>query len=195
MSSKDQRKEKGRKVAILAHCLVNQNSKPYQRARYSGIVTPVLDVLSEKGYGLCQMPCPEIAFGGLNRFSQVVEQYDTPKYHEHCRDLANRVIDQVEHYIKEDYQLILFGIEGSPSCGIKKRGSDPEWRGYPSQEPLPDEYPVDEGPGIFIQELRNELATRDLEELPEIGVGLDIPGIDLSSVGSKLESNLVEVTE
>lgn len=195
MTSKDRRKEKGRRVAILAHCLVNQNSKPHQRARYSGIVTPVLDILSDYGYGLVQMPCPEIAFAGLNRFSQVVEQYDTPKYHEHCRDLASRVVDQIEHYIKKDYQLVLVGIEGSPSCGVTKRGSDPEWKGYPAQAPLPDEYPVSDGPGIFIQEFHAELANRNLEELPELGVGLDIHGVDLDSVGSKFESRLVELTE
>ena len=45
----------GRKIAVRAHCLLNQNVKPYQRARYPGIVTPVLDTIREESYALVQL--------------------------------------------------------------------------------------------------------------------------------------------
>ena len=38
-----------------------------------------------------QMPCPELAFGGLRRFWAVREQYDTRVFRAHCRRLAEPV--------------------------------------------------------------------------------------------------------
>jgi len=96
----DFRVSAGKRIAVMAHCLLNQNVKPHLRARYPGIVDPVLDVLRENGCSVFQLPCPEIAFGGLRRWSQVIEQYDTPKYRDHCRDLSVRVVDQIEQYRK-----------------------------------------------------------------------------------------------
>ena len=111
------------RVAMVAHCLLNQNTKPYMRARFPGIVDPVLDVLREEGYALFQLPCPEVGHAGLSRFSQVIEQYDTPRYRAHCRDLAVRVVDQIDHYRDYGYSLVMLGIDGSPSCGITKTWS------------------------------------------------------------------------
>ena len=176
------RVQTNKKIAIVAHCLLNQNAKPYLRARFSGIVAPVLDALIEEEFALFQLPCPEVAFAGLHRFSQVIEQYDTPKYREHCRDLSIHVLNQIEHYVRKSYKMIIVGIDGSPSCGIHFTGSSADWKGYPKLAPISDEYPVREGEGVFIQELRKEFDSRGLTFLPAFGVGLDLPEIDLDTL-------------
>src|SRR5260370_12062441 len=75
-------------VAFVAHCLLNQNSKVGDGAHCAGIYSPAVDVLRAKGWRIEQMPCPELAFTGLNRFWAVREQLDTPGYRRYCRRLA-----------------------------------------------------------------------------------------------------------
>ena len=55
-------------VAFVAHCLLNQNSKVGDGAHCAGIYSPVIGALRDKGWRIEQMPCPELAFTGLNRF-------------------------------------------------------------------------------------------------------------------------------
>jgi len=53
-----------RKVALVANCLLNQNAKVCEGARYRGLVSPVVEALRSRGYQLQQLPCPELAFAG-----------------------------------------------------------------------------------------------------------------------------------
>ena len=188
----DIRVKAGGRVAILSHCLLNQNVKPYLRARYPGVVPPVLDLLVRKGFALFQLPCPEVSFTGLNRWSAVIEQYDTPKYRRHCRELAVQTVDQLAQYPQYGYRCVLMGIDGSPSCGICLAGSSRDWRGYPGTASLGERYPIAAGQGVFMQELLAELRQRGLETPPVIGVGLDIHGIDLDTLPARLEAQLAE---
>jgi predicted secreted protein len=75
-------------VAFVAHCLLNQNSKVGDGAHCAGVYSPVIDALRDKGWRIEQMPCPELAFTGLNRFWAVREQLDTAAYRRHCERLA-----------------------------------------------------------------------------------------------------------
>lgn len=181
----------GRKIAIIAHCLLNQNVKPHQRARYPGIVNPVLDTIREEGYALVQLPCPEIAFAGTRRWSQVIEQYDTPKYRDHCRELAILSVDQIDHFLRDSaFTLVLIGLEGSPSCGIQLTGSSSAWQGYPGAVEMNGKYPVKKGTGLFMQALQGEIESRGLMVPPILAVGLDLYGIDLKQIGSRLRNEL-----
>ena len=185
----------GGKIAILAHCLLNQNTKPHQRARYPGIVTPVLDVIRQEGYALVQLPCPEIAFAGIRRWSQVIEQYDTPKYREHCRDLAICSVDQIDHFLREKaFSLVIIGLEGSPSCGVHLTGSSSDWQGYPGAVEMTGKYPVKEGTGLFMQALKDEIDRRGLSVPPILAVGLDLYGIDLDQIGPRLRAELEKIS-
>jgi predicted secreted protein len=186
----DVRVETSGKVALLSHCLLNQNSKPFMRARYPGAVTPVVEVLLERGYALFQLPCPEVAFTGLNRWSAVIEQYDTPRYRRHCRQIAAQVVDQLAQYPRYGYRCLLIGIDGSPTCGIRLTGSSENWRGFPGALEPGEIYPVRGGSGILMQELTGEFQARGLGELPAFGVGLDLHGVDLDSLGSTFEKTL-----
>ncbi len=181
----------GRKIAIVAHCLLNQNVKPHQRARYPGIVDPVLDVIREEGYALVQLPCPEIAFAGMRRWSQVIEQYDTPKYNDHCKILSIQAVDQIDHFLRDsNFELVIIGLEGSPSCGVRLTGSSPMWQGYPNAVKMNGKYPVKQGTGLFMQALQKEIVSRGLSVPPILAVGLDLYGIDLDQIGFKLKIEL-----
>jgi len=51
---------KPRKVALLANCLLNQNAKVCEGARYRGVVNPVVEALRSRGYLMLQLPCPRL---------------------------------------------------------------------------------------------------------------------------------------
>ena len=74
------------------------------------------------------MPCPELAFTGLHRFWAVKEQLDTSAYRRHCRRLAGAVAGAIEVHVRRGDDVILVGIEGSPSMGVHVTSSDPDAR-------------------------------------------------------------------
>src|SRR5215470_558755 len=147
-------------VAFVAHCLLNQNSKVGDGAHCAGIYSPVVDVLRDKGWRIEQMPCPELAFTGLNRFWAVREQLDTPEYRRYCRRLASGVADMIAVRAAQGEDIVLIGVEGSPSMGVHITSSDPARGGRPA---WPDGSPeLTGGEGIFVEELHNELARRGI---------------------------------
>jgi len=111
-------------VAFVAHCLLNQNSKVGDGAHCAGIYSPVVDVLRDQGWRIEQMPCPELAFIGLNRFWAVREQLDTIAYRKHCRRLAATVADMIAVRAGRGEEVVLIGVEGSPSMGVRITSSD-----------------------------------------------------------------------
>src|SRR6476659_4933246 len=113
-------------VAFVAHCLLNQNSKTDGGARCPGVYSPLVDELRERGWRIEQMPCPELAFTGLNRFWAVKEQLDTSAYRRHCRRIASAVAGAIEVQVRRGDDVILVGIEGSPSMCVLGKTSDTE---------------------------------------------------------------------
>jgi len=88
---------------------------------------------------------------------------------------------------------MIVGIEGSPSCGFLLTGSSPDWQGYPGSVTFDKKYPVREGTGIFMQELKKEILKRELRVPPTLGVGLDLYGVDLNTIGPQFETELREI--
>jgi len=191
----DVRVASGRKIAVVAHCLLNQNTKPHQRARFPGIATPVLDAVQKSGFALMQLPCPEISFAGTRRWSQVIEQYDTPAYRHHCRVLSRQSVDQIDHFLRDQaFTIAIIALEGSPSCGYRYTGSSDTWRGFPGDAEFDGTYPVVKGTGLFMQALVKEIACRDLPVPPILGVALDVYGVDLDTIQAEIEAGLKELT-
>src|SRR5260370_15869880 len=77
------------------------------------------------------MPWPELAFTGLNRFWAVREQLDTPEYRRYCRRLATAVADMIAVRAAQGEDIVLIGVEGSPSMGVHITSSDPARCGLP----------------------------------------------------------------
>jgi predicted secreted protein len=174
-------------VAFVAHCLLNQNSKVGDGAHCAGVYSPVVDVLRAKGWRIEQMPCPELAFAGLNRFWAVREQYDTAAFRRHCHRLATAVADAIAARAARGEEIVLVGVEGSPSMGATITSSDPERGGRPA---WPDGSPeLTGGEGIFVEELHAELDRRGLV-FRVAGERHAIPGFDEADQRARLESVL-----
>src|SRR5205085_6085509 len=113
------------------HCLLNQNAKTPGGARCPGVYSPLVKLLRGRGWRVQQMPCPELAFTGLNRFWAVREQYETTAYRPHCRAIVGAVAGAVAHHLAQGDEVVLVGLEGSPSMGVAITSSDPERGGRP----------------------------------------------------------------
>jgi predicted secreted protein len=177
-----------RTVAYLAHCLLNANAKVDAGARCEGVSAPVVALLREHGCTIRQMPCPELAFGGLRRFWAVREQYDTPVFRAHCRRLAGPVADQIRADLADGARVVVLGIDGSPTMGVELTAASREWGGRPDK-PRDEDYPVNSGPGLFTETLL-ELLGEQRPHVRVVGIGQDLLDYDepreLEKVGREL---------
>jgi len=105
--------------------MLNQNSKTDGGARCPGIYSPLVEELRARSWRIEQMPCPELAFTGLNRFWAVKEQLDTSAYRRHCRRIAVAVAGAIEVHVRRGDEVMIVGLEGSPSMGVHITSSDP----------------------------------------------------------------------
>ena len=121
-----------KRVALIAHCLINQNAKVEGGALTPAVWAPVVEMLREHGWVIRQMPCPELAFAGARRFWGVYEQYDTPLFRRHCRRLAKLIAAVVAQEVGEGDELVLIGIDSSPTMGVDHTCSSPTWGGEPN---------------------------------------------------------------
>jgi len=144
-------------VALVAHCLLNQNAKATGLAGWAAMVNPIIHVLDEARIGIIQMPCPECEFYGLTRpkGEDTKEQYDCPEYRATCSELCRTVVGQVKRYFDEGYEVAcVLGIEGSPSCSVLH---------------VPTRDGVVPGSGMFFETLLGELRLAGIE-VPVIGI-------------------------
>jgi len=79
--------KRSKKLVLLAHCILNVNSKVVGLAQYAGALEDLVCGHIRRGSGLIQLPCPETTFLGLKRWGMTREQYDTPFYRSHCRNI------------------------------------------------------------------------------------------------------------
>lgn len=129
--------QRSKQILIVSHCILNQNTVIAEEARAEGAVESAVEWAMKQGYGFLQLPCPEFTFLGLNRPSMTYEQYNTPEYRKHCREILAPVLEQAVEYVKNGYELAgLLGIQSSPSCDPTR--------------------------GIFMEELTVMLAEKDI---------------------------------
>lgn len=125
--------KRSKKIILVSHCILNQNTKLDECAHFPGPVWDVVKLLADRGYGIIQMPCPELLLLGLDRQvnhsnNPTVHSEDTriakfmkeDKAQEFCIKLTEKIIYQVEEYQKNDFEVVgLIGINGSPTCGVE----------------------------------------------------------------------------
>ena len=109
--------QRSKQILIVSHCILNQNTVIPDEARAAGAIFSAVEWAMKQGYGLLQLPCPEFTFLGLNRPPMTYEQYNTPEYRKHCREILKPVLFQTEDYLKNGYEIAgILGIQSSPSC-------------------------------------------------------------------------------
>jgi predicted secreted protein len=143
--------QRKKQILLVSHCILNQNTVIENEARAEGAVLSATAWATKQGFGIVQLPCPEFTFLGLNRPPMTYDEYNTPEYRKHCREILTLVLNQSKEYLMHGYELAgVLGIQSSPSC-------DPN-----------------RGRGVFIEELNdlfaeNGIALKTLWYLPNTG--------------------------
>jgi predicted secreted protein len=149
--------KRSKKIALVAHCVLNQNSRVLGLAKRAGAITEIVEFLVHNDMGIIQMACPELTYAGILRKGQAKNEYDNVIFRNHCRKIAEEIAKQIQEYAKCDTKLkIVIGVDGSPSCGV-----------------------IDSG--IFIEELRSTLKAREIT-VPFYGIRYDRLSEDLKEL-------------
>jgi predicted secreted protein len=177
--------KRSKKVVLVSHCILNQNTKLDECAHYPGAIQEVTQLFMDKGIGIIQMPCPEFFRLGLDRQTDslsnpTVESEDTriakimadQESRQICERMADDVLYQVEEYIKNGFQVIgLLGINGSPTCGIETTWADfQELKGF----------------GAFIKILDSKLTEKGIK-LKMKGIKANDPVLALKAANSLID--------
>ncbi|MFW6117450.1 MAG: CD3072 family TudS-related putative desulfidase, partial [Thermoproteota archaeon] len=172
--------ERSGRVAVVAHCILNQNSRVSGLSERSSMITEIIELLVEKDVGVIQMPCPELKYAGLLREGRTKEQYDSVMFRSYCRRLAEDIVDQILEYRKGEIRImIIIGVDDSPSCGVGEelQARDRE-RGLSHHEMT--------GSGVLIEELNSVLRENNLS-IPFYGVDYETLREDLANVAKIIE--------
>ncbi len=163
---------RARRIAVLAHCHLNVNTKVHGLAYYPGTRADLLSDLSSACVGIVQLPCPEITFLGMNRWGMTREQYDTPAYRRHCASLLQPVVDTIVALAEDGCEVVgVYGVDGSPSCGVDRTCigyTGGEIEATASDGTLPEAVDTP-GPGVFFEALRVRLEASGIRP-PFIGI-------------------------
>lgn len=168
---------RSKKIVLVAHCVLNQNSKIDRCAHYPGAMREVAELLLSAGCGIVQLPCPELVHLGLDRqanrqSARTIESEDTRVARLMsesagklcCRQIAEDAAYQVQEYLKNEFEVCgMLGIDGSPTCGVETIWAEGQ------EEP---------GQGVLIQEL--------VEACRRRGVSLHIKGTKASTPGEAI---------
>ncbi|KMT22252.1 CD3072 family TudS-related putative desulfidase [Clostridium cylindrosporum] len=175
--------ERGRKIILLCHCILNCNSKVEGLSTFKSMIKNLVDILHSEDVGVIQLPCPEMHVYGIKRWGHVKDQFDTPFFREQCRIILEPTVNQVKNYMDNGYDVLgVVGIDGSPSCGVNLtyRGNfGGEFSCIENYKECIDTLKMVNEEGVFIEELKSILNEK----------GLDIPFVAL------LEDDMVRSIE
>lgn len=111
------------KLALVAHCILNQNSRVFGLAEKAGMINEIVRFFMRNNVGVVQMPCPELVYAGLSRAPKTREQYDNLRFRKTCRKIAEQLAEQISEYRRQKIKLkVVIGVDGSPSCGVRDSG-------------------------------------------------------------------------
>ncbi|MCC0680752.1 MULTISPECIES: CD3072 family TudS-related putative desulfidase [unclassified Clostridioides] len=164
--------KRNREIVVVCHCILNCNSKVEGLSEFKGAQSITIDLINN-GYGIIQLPCPEMILYGINGWGHVKEQFDNLFFREQCRQMLIPYIRQFDEYLKNNYNIkSIIAVDGSPSCGYNKTCSSKNWFGELSgckdlMNKINDIQMVEEK-GIFIDELEKLLNEYNLE-IPIVG--------------------------
>ena len=157
---------RSKKIIVVSHCILNANAKVRPLAVYPGVLVSAVQSFINDGAGLFQLPCPESSYLGINRWGMCFEQYNTPKFRRHCRQILEACIDQLETFVAEGYEIIgIIGADGSPNCGVNKipAGLSGGVIGQAeSVEKQLEGFEFKKGPGVFFTVLKQMLKERGI---------------------------------
>ena len=174
--------KRGKKIIFLAHCILNVNSKVGGLASYPAMVRGLVDFLADRDVGMIQLPCPETEILGVQRWGHVKDQLSHPFFSDGCARLLASSVRQAAMYQEQGYTLLgIVGVDGSPSCGVKKTCRSGQWGGdfLDSEETWKKVETLKwaKEPGIFMETFQKMLAEK---KIPLKFYGLDESDADAS---------------
>ena len=173
-------KRRGR-IAIVAHCILNQNSRVLGLAERSGMITEIAEFLMRNDVGIVQMSCPELTHAGVSRKPQTKHQYNTAMFRSHCRKIAKEIVDQIQDYAKCGINTeIVIGVDGSPSCGVSETSKGSSCENMPKHGRV-------KGSGILIEQLRFAFKERKIS-IPFYGIRYERLSGDLVNIEEILKN-------
>ena len=152
---------RSKKIAIISHCIINQNSVVKGEYKDMNIFFPFIKKLFEENIGILQLPCPETECYGLRRWGHVKEQFDNCGYRKYVEKIINSFVDIIKEYINNGYEIVgIYGIAGSPSCGVNLTCSA-NWEGeislYKDKEDIVSRVKMINESGIFMEIFKSVL--------------------------------------
>lgn len=153
--------DRSKKIAIISHCIINQNSVVKGEYKDMNIFFPFIKKLFEENIGILQLPCPETECYGLRRWGHVKEQFDNCGYRKYLEKIINSFVDIIKEYINNEYEIVgIYGIAGSPSCGVNLTCSA-NWEGeislYKDKEDIVSRVKMINESGIFMEIFKSVL--------------------------------------
>lgn len=150
--------KRNKRIVVLAHCILNANSKVDGLSLYPGSMNPLIQFFLSEGIGMIQLPCPETQVYGIRRWGHVKEQFSHPFFRKQISNLVEPTIMDLVAYRDMGYDIMaIIGIDGSPSCGVSKTCSSSEWFGeLENSDQLMEKKSTlieVESPGVFIEEI------------------------------------------
>lgn len=176
---------RSKKIIIIAHCLLNQNSISDGTADLPGQFAMVINLLIDNNIGIVQLPCPEFFCLGLARRdkdgakrdlllenTRIRNLMEEDKNKELLRIKAREIVKQLEEYKRYNFKLLgILGVNRSPSCGI-------ETTTLQGQEM--------KGRGLFMEILEEELEKKKIK-IKMVGVKTSKKEKSLEKVRNLLE--------
>ncbi len=185
---------RAKKLILLSHCLLNVNAKVNGLARYKGAVAELISFLVDEGFGIIQLPCPEMGYWGIRRWGQVREQMNTPFFVRHCRQIFTPVLEQIIDYHRNGYRLAaIIGVDGSPSCGVSHTCSSASWGGeldnWQTTAEIMGELQMINAPGVFMEVISQALGENGIE-IPMLAVDEAAPADSIADIKKTLKGEL-----
>ena len=137
---------RSKRIVILAHCLLNQNSISDGTADFPSQFAELIEFLMKNKIGMIQLPCPEFLCLGLDRgdcngAKRAVLDENTRiralmTEDDHIVQLyekAEEIVRQIQEYDRYGFQILgVIGVNRSPSCGVEttsKHGKEESGKG------------------------------------------------------------------
>lgn len=115
---------RSRRIVAVIECILNQNARDPGAATFPAMNESVMRLCAAHHVGMVQIPCPEKAYIGLFRDrpegASIREVLDTRGGRDCCRQIAERLADQLIDYVANGYSVlaVLGGNSRSPGCAV-----------------------------------------------------------------------------
>ena len=108
---------RGRRLCLVCHCILNQNSVLHDWERAEGGFFSVLGEVARRGLGIIQLPCPETRYAGIARPPRTREEYDLPDFRKICGICLGEAMSELAPFFDDGCRVdLILTIGASPTC-------------------------------------------------------------------------------